>query len=50
MAMRRLPCRSLQTRSTDCCAMVPLGNITAAGLPSNAATWFSNAATGPPSP
>jgi hypothetical protein len=47
----RLPRRlSACTRRTDCWAIVPLGNNTAAGLPSSSAISASSSATTPPSP
>ena len=50
IATRREPPASHQTRSIACCAMTPLGNIAAAGIPSRSATRRSRAATGPCSP
>ena len=44
------PARSHSTRSTDCCAMIPLGNIAAAGLPRSSRTCSSSTPTGPESP
>ena len=47
MPTRGEPARSHQTRSAACWAMIPLGNIAAAGLPSSSATSCSSCATAP---
>ena len=44
---RSEPARSQCTRSAACWAMIPLGNIAAAGLPSSSATSSSSRATAP---
>ena len=42
--------RAYQIRSAICCAIVPLGNTTAAGLPSSPAIPASRSVTSAPSP